>query len=195
MNKEYLKIAIVILFFLLLMIANNQVHAEDSPFDVLNSEDRYKSEAAAEFDVNEGEETAVTITAPSTTKSEHNVFDVMHNGHHNNVAQGDVEKAGTYYNTAKFVALNKITAKSQEFSIKVGGSAYFGNISITVKKCWSNNDPYLPQNKILLNVVESKVDEDPMNIFSGWVISSNIQASALEHPSYELIAIDCHDKK
>lgn len=193
MNKEYLKIAIVILFFLLLMIANNQVHAEDSPFDVLNNEDRYKSEAAAEFDVNEGDD---QVAVPTAVKpSGHDVFDVMHNAPHNDTSQGTAEKAGTYYNIAKVVALNKITAKSQEFLIKVGGSAYFGNISIAVKQCWSNNDPYLPQNKILINVVESKVDEDPINIFSGWLISSNIQASALEHPSYELIAIDCHDKK
>jgi len=189
-NKEYIKIPIVILFFLLLIITNNQTHAEDSPFDVLKSEDRYKSEAATEFDVNEGEEPSVISTIP-TTQSAHDVFDVMHNA----PAGTEAEKAGAYYNTAKIVALNKITAKSQEFLIKVGSSGYFGNISITVKKCWSNNDLYLPQNKILLNVVENKVDEDPMNIFSGWLISSNISASALEHPSYELIAIDCHDKK
>jgi len=171
----------LILLMLLLTIGHN-TYAEDSPFDVLNSDDRYKSEAAVEFDVNEGDE-EVTAIAPRNDP-----FDV--------ISQDQVEedKAGSYYGIAKIIALNKITAKSQALSIKVGSTAYFGNIAISVKKCWSNNDPYLPQNKILLDVVESKIDEDPKNIFSGWMISSNIQASALEHPSYELIAINCNDK-
>ena len=174
----------LILLILLTIIWHN-VYAEDSPFDVLNGDDRYKSEAAEEFDVNEGEEEVMAVDPALPT---HDVSDII-------LPQGEADKAGTYYGIAKIVALNKITAKSQEFSIKVGGTAYFGNIAILVKKCWSNNDPYLPQNKILLNVVEHKVDEDPQNIFSGWMISSNIQASALEHPSYELIVINCHDKK
>lgn len=174
----------LILWILLLTIGHTS-YAEDSPFDVLNSDDRYKSEAAVEFDVNEGEE-EVTAVAPAAPT--HDPFDAIS-------TEGQADEAGSYYGIAKIIALNKITAKSQELSIKVGGTAYFGNIAISVKKCWSNNDPYLPQNKILLNVVESKVDEDPQNIFSGWMISSNIQASALEHPSYELIAINCNDKK
>lgn len=173
-----------LILLILLTIGGHTSYAEDSPFDVLNGDDRYKSEAAEEFDVNEGAE-EVTAVAPAPTRD---VFDLIS-------PQGEADEAGTYYGIAKIVALNKITAKSQEFSIKVGSTVYFGNIAISVKKCWSNNDPYLPQNKILLNVVEHKVDEDPQNIFSGWMISSNIQASALEHPSYELIAVNCHDKK
>ena len=171
----------LILLTLLTIIGYN-TYAEDSPFDVLNGDDRYKSETSEAFDVNEGEEEVAT-TAPETR-----IYDNI------NPTQGEAQQAGKYYGIAKIVALNKITAKSQELSIKVGGTAYFGNIAISVKKCWRNNDPYLPQDKILLNVVEHKVDEDPQKIFSGWMISSNIQASALEHPSYELIVINCHDK-
>ena len=176
--------ALIIIFTIFSICLTYTSYAEDSPFDVLNAEDRYKSEPAKEFDINEGEE-ETTATAPTQN---HNVFDVMHNA-------PSIQETGSYYGIAKIVALNKITAKSKEFSVKIGSTAYFGNIAISVKKCWSNNDPYFPQNKILLSVVESRVDEDPQNIFTGWMISSNIQASAMEHPSYELIAIDCHNGK
>ena len=177
--------ALIVIFLTILPF---NIYAEDSPFDVLNADDRYKSETSKEFDVNEGEE---ETTAPVQVHNSHDVFDVMHN----TPPQGTIGLAGTYYGVAKIVALNKITAKSKEFAVKIGDTAYFGNIAISVKKCWGNNDPYFPENKILLSVVESRVDDDPQNIFSGWMISSNIQASAMEHPSYEVIAINCNDGK
>lgn len=173
----------IIFLSLIISLWRYSVCAEDSPFDVLNNDDRYKSEAAEEFDVNEGEETAIDVF---DRRNNSNVFDVM---------QDAPEHTGTYYNIAKIVALNKITAKSQEFDIEVGSKAYFGNIAISVQKCWNNNDLYLPTSKILVSVVESRLDEDPQNIFSGWLISNNIPASVLEHPSYELIAIGCINAK
>lgn len=175
-------IFIIILFQFFIPLAC----AEDSPFDVLNADDRYKAEPSKEFDINEGETEEQTIVDNTPTKPLHESKPQQHNQ-----AQ---EQAGTYYNVAKIVALNKITAKSKEFSIKVGETAYFGNIAISVQKCWSNNDPYFIQNKILLKIVENKIDDDPQNIFYGWMISSNISASAMEHPSYEVIAIDCKNK-
>lgn len=168
---------------LIISIWGYVIFAEDSPFDVLGGEDRYKSEAAEEFDVNEGEEPTPDVPDP---RSISNVFDVM---------QDAPEHTGTYYNIAKIVALNKITAKSQEFTIEVGNTAYFGNIAISVQKCYSNNDLYLPTSKIFVSVVENRVDEDPQNIFKGWLISGNIPASVVEHPSYELIAIGCSNAK
>ena len=175
----------MIRFLILLTILSSSTYAEDSPFDVLNADDRYKAEPSKEFDVNEGEE-ETTATAPILNS--YDAIDVLTNA-------PQIDLAGAYYSTARIVALNKITAKSKEFSIKIGGTAYFGNIAISVKKCWSNNDPYFLQNKILLTVVENRVDDDPQNIFAGWMISSNMQASAMEHPSYEVIAIDCINGK
>ena len=170
---------------LLLLLIPYCCYATDSPFDVLNSDDRYKSEDAKEFDINEGGEEATTEAVPTPRDASRDIFDLIDR----------TDQAGSYYNIAKIVALNKITAKSQQLSIKVGETAYFGNIAISVNKCWNNNDPYLAQSKILLKVVESRVDEDPQNIFLGWLISGNMSVATLEHPSYELIAIECSNGK
>jgi len=87
--------------------------------------------------------------------------------------------------------LNKITAKSQELVFKLGEAKYFGNIEIKIHKCLKNHNPYSPYSAILLTVVESKTDEDPMAVFQGWLVSSNASISTLEHPIYEIFAKDC----
>lgn len=96
-----------------------------------------------------------------------------------------------YCNIAKIVALNKITAKSQTLTFKLGEAEYFGNVEIKIHKCLKNNNPYSPYSSILITVVESKTDEDPITIFQGWMVSSNISISTLEHPIYEIFAKDC----
>lgn len=92
---------------------------------------------------------------------------------------------------AKIIALNKITAKSQEMILNVGEAKYFGNIEIKLQKCLKIPNPYKPDNKILLTVIENKTDEDPTVIFQGWMMSSNISISTFEHPVYEIFAKDC----
>ncbi len=92
---------------------------------------------------------------------------------------------------AKVIALNKTTAKSSEITLKVGDAQYFGNVEIKIHKCSKSLDPYSPDNKILLTITEHKIDEDPLIIFQGWMMSSNISVSTLEHPVYEIFAKEC----
>ena len=89
------------------------------------------------------------------------------------------------------IAVNKITAQSKEVILKVGEAKYFGNIEIKVHKCYKDLNPYNPDNKILLTIVEEKVDEEPATLFQGWMMSSNISISTFEHPVYEIFAKDC----
>jgi len=92
----------------------------------------------------------------------------------------------------KIIALNKITATSKELVLKTGESEYFGNIKITLHKCVKNVDPYIEDNYILLTVTEHKIDEDPILIFQGWLISSSVSLSTFEHPIYEIFAKECY---
>ena len=95
------------------------------------------------------------------------------------------------YKQAIIIALNKITAKSQELAISASNSKYFGNIEIKVHKCLKITDPYNPDNRILISVIENKIDEDPVVIFQGWIFSSTVSLFTLEHPVYEIFAKDC----
>lgn len=96
-----------------------------------------------------------------------------------------------YYDSAKIIALNKITANSKEIILKIGKVAYFHNAEIKLNKCWKSPDQYMPNNQISLSVKESKADEDPKSIFEGWLISSQPALATLEHPVYEIMAVEC----
>lgn len=91
----------------------------------------------------------------------------------------------------KIIALNKITATSKELVLKTGEPEYFGNIKITLHKCAKNLDPYAEDNYLLLTITEHKIDEDPILLFQGWMISSSISLSTFEHPIYEIFAKEC----
>ncbi|WP_347938685.1 DUF2155 domain-containing protein [Rickettsia oklahomensis] len=95
------------------------------------------------------------------------------------------------YTNGKIIALNKITATSEEINFKVGEEKYFGNIKIKLHKCTKNLDPYNEDNYLLMTITEYKIDEDPNVIFQGWMTSSSISLSTLEHPIYEIFAKDC----
>lgn len=95
------------------------------------------------------------------------------------------------YDSARIIAINKITAQSKEMVLKLKESKYFGNIEIKVHKCHKDLNPYAPDSKILLTVIEEKVDEEPTLLFQGWMMSSNISISTFEHPVYEIFAKDC----
>ena len=95
------------------------------------------------------------------------------------------------YQKAKLVILNKITAKSEEVEFELEKIRFFGNLSLKIHRCVKDLNPYKPDNFILLTVIENKIDDDPITIFHGWILSSNPSISTLQHPVYEVIAKDC----
>lgn len=108
-----------------------------------------------------------------------------------NIAVEKVATTSGFYDSAKIIALNKITANSEEIILKIGKTSYFHNAEIKLNKCWKSPDQYMPNNQILLDVVENKADEDAKSIFHGWLISSQPSLSTLEHPVYEIMAVEC----
>lgn len=102
-------------------------------------------------------------------------------------------EAFSYKKNAKIIILNKITAKSEAVEFKLGAAKSFGNISIEVHKCAKNTDPLKSSNLILITVFDNKIDNDKLLVFHGWMDSSNLSISTLEHPVYEVIPMDCID--
>lgn len=97
----------------------------------------------------------------------------------------------SFKKTAKIIVLNKITAKSELTEFKLGMIKFFGNLSIEVHKCVRNADPVRSANLVLITVFDNKLDNDKLLVFHGWMDSSNLSISTLEHPVYELIPVDC----
>lgn len=91
---------------------------------------------------------------------------------------------------ATLQGLNKITAKVSNLQISVGNSQDFGKLTILVHKCHKAPPEERPENKILIEVFENNA-MDKKQIFYGWMLSSTPSISSLEHPIYDITAINC----
>ena len=127
-------------------------------------------------------------------KSAVDVFNAIQNPENDEITENNLNIH--CYNTAKIVALNKITAKSKEFEIAIGETVTFGNIQITVHKYCKSPDIYSSTYYALLTITEHKIDDDPKVVFQGWLVSFNPSLSTFEHPIYEVfvhnLSLDAH---
>jgi hypothetical protein len=93
--------------------------------------------------------------------------------------------------TVVLQGLDKITARVSTIKIPVGGTVSFGALQITARACDKHPPEEAPEAAAFLEVIEVKPDEKPVQRFSGWMFASSPALSALEHPVYDLIVLDC----
>ena len=96
-------------------------------------------------------------------------------------------------NIVTIQALNKITGKSYEYKIKINDSQDFERLIITPLYCWKSSPSEIPENKVLLKVVENKINKGQEEIFYGWMFSSSPSISTLEHPMYDVKIVNCEN--
>ncbi|HXT82118.1 MAG TPA: DUF2155 domain-containing protein [Acetobacteraceae bacterium] len=90
--------------------------------------------------------------------------------------------------TVTLQALDKINAQSKMLTIKVGGSAQFGSLTIQVKACVIR-PPDQPADAAAFLIVTDSHAETPG--FSGWMLRSDPSLSMLQHPLYDLRVLGC----
>ena len=87
--------------------------------------------------------------------------------------------------------LDKITARVSKFEAQVGTPALFGTLSIRVRDCEKNPPEETPESAAFVEIDEMRQGEDSKRLFSGWMFASSPALSALEHPVYDIILLDC----
>ena len=93
--------------------------------------------------------------------------------------------------TVLLQGLDKITARVSQIKVPVGGTVTFGALQITARACDKHPPEEAPEASAFLEVVEVKPDEKPVERFKGWMFASSPALSAMEHPVYDLIVLDC----
>ena len=93
--------------------------------------------------------------------------------------------------TVLLQGLDKITARVSTIKVPVGQTVTFGALQITARACDKHPPEETPEAAAFLEVVEVKPDEKPVLQFSGWMFASSPALSALEHPVYDLVVLDC----
>jgi hypothetical protein len=88
--------------------------------------------------------------------------------------------------------LDKITARVLKFDAPVDKPVQFGTLAIRVRDCEKNPPEESPESAAFLEIDEQRPGEDTARrVFSGWMFASSPALSALEHPVYDVVLLDC----
>lgn len=93
-------------------------------------------------------------------------------------------------------ALDKVTATTEDFTVKVGEDLHYGSLDIKVKHCEKKPPEEPPEIYAFLQIFDARTDGKGENVeekklFSGWMFASSPALSALEHPVYDVWVLDC----
>ena len=95
---------------------------------------------------------------------------------------------------ASFKLLNKTTNKVSEKIILVNSQINWETLKIEVLYCASTPPTEILEDYVLINVYDT-INEENINIYRGWMISSSPDITPLENPIYDLWLVDCINDK
>lgn len=96
---------------------------------------------------------------------------------------------GSFKDTVVIGALDKVTARTSEITLKVGETVKIGTLIVRALRAWVSNPEEQPEAKVFFEITEQKERGPLENVFKGWMFASNPAVSALEHPVYDVWVI------
>ena len=112
-------------------------------------------------------------------------------------AAADERQTFTYreMGVAVLQALDKVTARISTLTMPLERTVRFGTLEVTVWACRKRPPEEPPESAVFLTIVERKRGAPPARLFQGWMFASSPAMSALEHPVYDIWALDCVDSR
>ena len=96
--------------------------------------------------------------------------------------------------SAKFIGLDKITAKTTEMNIKLGETKKFGLLQIKAIKCGKINSINEPGEAAYIQVKDlSDNSDEKVFVFNGWTFSSSPSLKPIDHPVYDIWLTGCEN--
>ena len=95
---------------------------------------------------------------------------------------------------ASFILLNKTTNKVSKKEILVNSLITWETLKIEVLYCASTPPTEIPEDYVLVDVYDI-INNENVNIYRGWMISSSPDVTPLENPIYDLWLVDCINDK
>ena len=91
---------------------------------------------------------------------------------------------------ASLKLLNKTTNKVSQKKISVNSRIEWETLIIEVIYCASTPSTKIPEDYVLIDVYDN-VNEESINIYRGWMISSEPDVTSIENAIYDLWLLDC----
>lgn len=93
--------------------------------------------------------------------------------------------------------LDKVTATTQDYTVKIGETLTYGSLTITAQHCEKKPPEEIPETYAFLQIKDARLNgkgetaDLDQTVFSGWMFASKPAISALDHRVYDVWVIDC----
>ncbi|MEL6686073.1 MAG: DUF2155 domain-containing protein [Pseudomonadota bacterium] len=97
-------------------------------------------------------------------------------------------------------ALDKVTARTFDYTVPIGESLDFGSLTIHARHCEKRPPTELPETFAFLQIDDRRLTEEggesdePERLFSGWMFATRPAISALDHRVYDIWVTGCVTK-
>ena len=95
----------------------------------------------------------------------------------------------------KLRSLDKVTARTMIFEMRVGSTVKFGPLFIKVQSCRKAPPTEQPESAAFLQIWEVTPQDESKWVYSGWMFASSPALSPMDHPIYDVWVLDCLERK
>ena len=104
--------------------------------------------------------------------------------------------APAYAQRAVVRGLDKVTGHARDYALTIGRSARIGSLEVIARACQKSAPEETPEVAIYVDVFDHPParegeETERREIFHGWLFASSPGLSAIDHPTYDLWAMDC----
>lgn len=104
--------------------------------------------------------------------------------------------APAYAERAVIRGLDKVTGHAQDYTLTLGRPARIGTLEVTARACNKAAPEEQPEVRIYVDVFDNRPaaegqQPERAEIFHGWLFASSPGLSAVDHPVYDIWAVDC----
>lgn len=98
--------------------------------------------------------------------------------------------------TAVLRGLDKVTGHARDFNAVIGRPVRFGTLEVIARACSKRPAEETPEVSIYVEIFDTPParagqSAERREVFHGWLFSSSPSLNALEHPVYDVWAVDC----
>ena len=120
--------------------------------------------------------------------------DLGNNASTNQIIKDKKDSTKNNLSSAKFIGLDKITAKTSEIIVNLGEVKKFGPLEIKVLKCGEIDNDNKVSSVAYLQVKDmSENQNEKVFIFNGWTFASDPTLAPFDHAIYDLQLINCNN--
>lgn len=95
----------------------------------------------------------------------------------------------------KLRSLDKATARTMIFEMRVGATVKFGPLFIKAQSCRKAPPIEQPESAAFLQIWEVTPQDESKWVYSGWMFASSPALSPMDHPIYDVWVLDCLERK